>query len=48
MGAGRAETIVEEVRKVVAQWPDFAEQAGVIKEWRSQIQGHLRLNLPRE
>jgi len=48
MKRGRAETIVEEVRTAVAQWPDFAEQAGVMKEWRSQIQGHLRLNLPRE
>jgi serine/threonine-protein kinase HipA len=46
MKRGRAETIVEEVRTAVAQWPDFAEQAGVVKEWRSQIQGHLRLNLP--
>jgi serine/threonine-protein kinase HipA len=44
MKRGRAEAIVHEVRSAVAQWPDFAGQAGVLPEWSSQIQGHLRLD----
>ncbi len=46
MKRGRAETIVEEVRAAVAKWPDYAEQAQVMKEWRQQIRRNLRLNLP--
>jgi len=47
MKRGRAEAIVEEVLAAVARWPDFAEQAKVVDEWRKQIQRHLRLELPR-
>ncbi len=43
---GRAEAIVAEVRAAVAKWPEYAEQAQVMKHWRKQIQSHLRLNLP--
>jgi len=47
MKRGRAEAIVEEVRAAVAKWPDYAEQANVMDEWRKQIQCHLRLDFPR-
>ena len=47
MKRGRAEAIVEEVRAAVAKWPDCAEQAQVMKEWRDQIQRSLRLKIPR-
>lgn len=47
MKRGRAETIVEEVRDAVAKWPDYAEQAKVIKTWRKQIQKNLRLDSAR-
>ena len=46
MKRGRAETIVDEVRTAVKRWPEFAEQANVMKEWRNQIQHNLRLYLP--
>ena len=47
MKRGRAEAIVEEVRAAVAKWPDYAEQAQVMNDWRKQIQCNLRLDLPR-
>jgi serine/threonine-protein kinase HipA len=47
MKRGRAEAIVEEVRSAVARWPEYAEQAGVAEGWCAQIQGNLRLDLPR-
>ena len=47
MKRGRAETIVEEVRAAVAQWPDYAGKARVMESWREQIQRNLRLSLPR-
>jgi len=47
MKRGRAEAIVEEVCAAVAKWPDFAEQARVMDDWRKQIQHNLRLDLPR-
>ncbi|MDP1570566.1 MAG: HipA domain-containing protein [Vicinamibacterales bacterium] len=47
MKRGRAEAIVDEVRAAVAQWPAFAAAAAVPDAWREQIQGHLRLDLPR-
>ena len=34
MKRGRAETIVEEVRAAVSKWPDYAEQAQVMSDWR--------------
>jgi len=46
MKRGRVEAIVGEVRAVVAQWPDYADRAGVPAVWRTQIQGHHRLALP--
>ncbi len=45
MKRGRAEAIVEEMRAAVAKWPDYAEQAKVINEWRDQIQRNHRLDL---
>jgi len=47
MKRGRAEAIVEEVRAAVAKWPDYAEQAQVLIDWRKQIQRHHRLDFPR-
>ena len=47
MKRGRAETIVEEVRAAVAQWPEYADTARVTEAWREEIQRNLRLNLPR-
>ena len=46
MKRGRAGTIMEEVCAAVKRWPEFAEQADVMKEWRNQIQHNLRLDLP--
>jgi hypothetical protein len=31
----------------VAKWPDYAEQAQVMSDWRKQIQRNHRLDLPR-
>ena len=47
MKRGRAETIIEEVRAAVAQWPQYAEKARVAEAWREQIQRNMRLSLPR-
>jgi len=47
MKRGRAEAIVNEVSAVVKRWPDFAEQAGVSPQWRTQIRSHLRLDWPK-
>jgi serine/threonine-protein kinase HipA len=44
---GRAEAIIEEVRAAVVKWPDYAGQAGVLGEWRKQIQRGHRLEFPR-
>jgi len=46
MKRGRAEAIIEEVRAVVAQWPDYADRTGVTGAWRAQIQRQHRLTLP--
>lgn len=43
MKRGRAEAIVEEVRRAVAQWPEFAERARVSPERSEQIEKGLRL-----
>ena len=48
MKRGRAESIVDEVRAVVARWSKYAEQARVMDSWREQIQNTLRLDLPKE
>ncbi len=46
MKRGRAEAIVDEVCMAVKKWPDFAEQAEVMNDWRKQIRQNLRLDLP--
>ena len=43
MKRGRAETIIEEVRRVVSGWPDYADEAGVSSAWRDKIARTLRL-----
>ncbi len=43
MKRGRAEAIVEEVRRTVSRWPDYADEAGVPAKTRDQIQRALRL-----
>ena len=39
---GRAEAIMQEVRKVIKRWPDYADETGVFPEHRDQIQKTLR------
>lgn len=43
MKRGRAETIVEEVRDVVARWRDYADESRVHPEQRDKIHATLRL-----
>ncbi len=43
MKRGRAETIVAEVREVVARWRDYADESRVNPEQRDKIQAALRL-----
>jgi serine/threonine-protein kinase HipA len=43
MKRGRAENIIEEVRVSVLQWRKYADDAGVARLQRDQIQGTLRL-----
>lgn len=43
MKRGRAETIVAEIRKVVARWREYADEAGVPARLRDGIQKTLRL-----
>ena len=45
MKRGRAETIIEVVRNAVKKWPEYAEEAQVMSQWRKQIQENHRLNL---
>jgi serine/threonine-protein kinase HipA len=47
MKRGRAEAIVEEVRAAAARWPEFAEEAGIAVDWRSQIQRNHRMTFAR-
>ena len=47
MKRGRAESIVDEVRAAVAEWPAYAQTAEVMDTWREQIQRNLRLELRR-
>ena len=44
MKRGRAETIIEEVRTVVARWREYADEVGVNPEQRDKIQSVLRLD----
>ena len=46
MKRGRAEAIVEEIRAAVKKWPDYANQAEVMNDWRKQIRQNHRLDLP--
>lgn len=41
----RVRAILADVRDAVAQWPRFADEAGVGAEWRRSIEGTLRLDL---
>ncbi len=43
MKRGRAQTIVKEVSETVARWPDYADQVGLNKNLRDQIQRALRV-----
>ena len=43
MKRGRAETIIDEVRDVVARWRDYADESRVHPEQRDKIQAALRL-----
>lgn len=43
MQRGRAEAILDEVRRVVTRWPEYAEEAGVSVGWREKIAHTLRL-----
>lgn len=43
MKRGRAEAIIEEVRRVVSRWPHFSQQAGVSADWQDKIARTLRL-----
>lgn len=43
MKRGRAEAILEQVRRVVSCWPEYAEEARVLAEWREKIARTLRL-----
>jgi serine/threonine-protein kinase HipA len=45
MKRGRAESIVDEVRAAVVQWPTYAHTADVMDTWREQIHQNLRLDL---
>jgi serine/threonine-protein kinase HipA len=45
MKRGRADTILDEVRTVVAEWPEYATAAGVTDAWCDQIRRNLRLEL---
>jgi serine/threonine-protein kinase HipA len=47
MKRGRSEAIVQEVGAAVAKWPDYAEQAQLMREWRQQIQSNQLLEFPR-
>ena len=43
MKRGRAESIIEDVRRVVARWRDYADEVGVNPDQREKIQNALRL-----
>jgi serine/threonine-protein kinase HipA len=46
MKRGRAEAIMDEVCTAVKKWPDYAEQADVMNDWRKIIRQNHRLDLP--
>jgi serine/threonine-protein kinase HipA len=45
MKRGRAKTILTEVEEAVSQWPGFAKDAGIDREWIQKIKTTHRLNL---
>jgi len=45
MQRGRAEAILDEVRRVVSRWPQFAKEAGVAADWLEKIGRTLRLEV---
>jgi serine/threonine-protein kinase HipA len=45
MKRGRAESILGEVERVVARWPDYAEAAGVAPGQREPVRAALRLGI---
>lgn len=48
MKRGRAETIVDEVRTVVADWRKFSDEARVLESQRNKIHRTLRLEIPKK
>lgn len=44
-GIKHARDIIEQVREVVARWPEFAEQAGLSAEWTERISEDLRVDI---
>ncbi len=44
MKRGRAGAIVDEVRRAVSRWPDYADEAGVRAAWRDKIYKVLRID----
>jgi serine/threonine-protein kinase HipA len=42
---GRAESIINDVRKAVVKWSEFAAKASVADIWRKEIKKNLRLKL---
>lgn len=45
MQRGRAEAILDGVRRVVSRWPQYAEEAGVSPDWLDKIARTLRLKV---
>ncbi|MEO6014529.1 MAG: HipA domain-containing protein [Devosia sp.] len=45
LNRSRARTIIQQVRDAVAEWPRFADAAGVKPQWRNDIGRTLRLDL---
>lgn len=46
MKRGRDKVILQEIEDVVSQWPKFAKEARVTKDWQTQIAETLRLTIP--
>ncbi len=43
MKRGRAEAIIDEVQRVVACWPGYADEVGISVDWRERISRTLRV-----
>jgi serine/threonine-protein kinase HipA len=46
MKRGRDKVILQQIEDVVSQWPKFAKEAGVTKDWQTQIAEMVRLKIP--